>query len=65
MDFMGFMPLAKNVYVSQRTSMMRTDGAMTEGYVMKVELPDGETLFGLTRDQVEKLVTLLARTLDT
>jgi hypothetical protein len=66
MDFTGFVPLIKNIYVSQRTSMMTSEGDLRDGFLIKVQTSsDTETIFGISPDQLEKLAILLVRMLDT
>jgi len=63
-DYDGFMPSVHEIEVTEKTSMMTTDGDLIEGHIIKLRLGDEtDIICSVTADQLQKLFFVLLKTL--
>jgi hypothetical protein len=63
-DFDGFMPSLHDVELTEKTSMITTEGDLIDGHIIKLSLGDDtQVICSATVDQLQKLFFLLLKTL--
>lgn len=63
-DIAGFMPSMESIQVSDRNTMITTDGDLINGYSVRLRLHDGsDIIFSMTEEELQKLFFVILKVL--
>jgi len=63
-SFSGFLPIVKDINITDATSFLTTNGDLMDGHIVKIISGDGnESYYSVTHDQLRSMFFLLIKIL--